>query len=73
MVFPRLRNLASDDEVLKAISRLEADHKLIDKIDEQIRERTVSGHDPDILRKRILLYVPQLKRRVAYFSALETG
>ena len=61
VVFPKLRDLLNADPrkqetILKDLSRLEADHRLIDKIGEQIRERTVVGGDSNTLRKRILLY-----------------
>ena len=55
IVFPELRKSAQAKEIEKTISRLEADHKLIDKIGDQIRERTVQG-DVETLRKRVQLY-----------------
>lgn len=70
VVFPRLRAMAKGGDVQKAISRLEADHKLIDKIGEQIRERTVSGNDPDTLRKRILLYATTVESHNASEESL---
>ena len=59
VVFPKLRKSLEDpdrERLLKTISRLESDHKLIDTIGEQIKVRTTEGGDPDTLRKRILLY-----------------
>jgi|SRR5579862_1105156 len=59
VVFPHLEEILTvpdRDNFLKTISRLEADHKLIDTIGEQIRLRTAQGSDPETLRKRILLY-----------------
>jgi hemerythrin superfamily protein len=58
VVFPKIKELlnAPDKEgLLKIISRLEADHKLIGTIGEQIRQRTAEG-DYEVLQKRILLY-----------------
>ena len=77
VVFPRLRNMVNQDEVLMAISRLEADHRLIDKIGEQVKKREdcygrrsgyVEKENPTLCHNR---GVPQRKRRVAYFSTLE--
>lgn len=59
LVFPRLKESLSqpiEEKVRKDLSRLEADHKLIDKIGDQIRFQTVQG-DVETLRKRILLYM----------------
>ncbi|MDA4131005.1 MAG: hemerythrin domain-containing protein [Thaumarchaeota archaeon] len=58
VVFPQLQKefvRSSNQETLKILSRLEADHKLIDTIGDQIKSRTVQG-DTETLRKRILLY-----------------
>ena len=58
IVFPKLRVVLSSEgfaEVTRALSRLEADHKLIDAIGEQIKLRTSSG-ELETLRKRISLY-----------------
>jgi hemerythrin superfamily protein len=59
-VFPTLRNMLKEEpdveSVVQTISRLEADHRLIDTIGEQIRQRTAQAGDPDTLRKRISLY-----------------
>lgn len=55
VVFPELRKSPDAKAIEKTISRLEADHKLIDTIGDQIKQRTVEG-DLDILRKRIQLY-----------------
>ncbi|MHB2037282.1 MAG: hemerythrin domain-containing protein [Nitrososphaerales archaeon] len=55
VIFPKLRESgnAKQEQVL---SRLEADHKLIDTIGDQIKLRTAQG-DVERLRKRILLYM----------------
>jgi hemerythrin superfamily protein len=59
VVFPTLRRALMsenmEETIAAVLNRLEADHKLIDKIGEQIRVRTVEG-DRDILAKRISLY-----------------
>ncbi|MDA4131413.1 MAG: hemerythrin domain-containing protein [Thaumarchaeota archaeon] len=58
VVFPLLEKellRSSNQENVKVLSRLEADHKLIDAIGDQIKLRTTQG-DTDSLRKRILLY-----------------
>lgn len=54
VVFPVMKSLKAN-YIEKTISRLEADHKLIDTIGDQIKQRTVEG-DLDVLRKRIQLY-----------------
>lgn len=59
IVFPKLMgSLASpgDEKLKQVLLRLEADHKLIDTIGDQIKVRTAQG-DLDALRKRILLYM----------------
>ena len=59
LVFPKLKESISrllEETVTKDLSRLEADHRLIDKIGDQIKVRTVQG-DEETLRKRILLYM----------------
>jgi hemerythrin superfamily protein len=59
LVFSKLKESISkplDEAVKKDLSRLEADHRLIEKIGDQIRVRTVEG-DVETLRKRILLYM----------------
>ncbi len=57
LVFPKLGKFleTQNSETLKVLSRLEADHKLIDTIGDQIKLRTTQG-DTETLRKRILLY-----------------
>lgn len=59
IVFPALRNLLSLQDkqrvIADVLSRLEADHKLIDAIGEQVRQRTIQG-DSQTLSKRISLY-----------------
>jgi hemerythrin superfamily protein len=59
VVFPSLMNhltSTGDDKLRDVLLRLEADHKLIDTIGDQIKIRTAQG-DVDTLRKRILLYM----------------
>jgi hemerythrin superfamily protein len=58
LVFPRLMEMLTSEgreELEKTLSRIEADHKLIQKISEQIKFATEKG-DSEILRKRIMLY-----------------
>lgn len=55
VIFPKLRE-SGDEKLGKVLSRLEADHKLIDTIGDQIKLRTARG-DVETLRKRILLYM----------------
>ena len=57
LVFPKLGKFleTQNSETLKVLSRLEADHKMIDTIGDQIKLRTTQG-DTETLRKRILLY-----------------
>jgi len=59
IVFPILKKkmelVEKGQVVTNVLIRLEADHKLIDKIGEQIRLRTVEG-DSELLGKRIALY-----------------
>jgi hemerythrin superfamily protein len=58
VIFPILERLFSssgEEQLAKNLSRLEADHKLIDKIGDQLRAATVGG-DEKLLEKRILLY-----------------
>jgi hemerythrin superfamily protein len=59
VVFPKLRDSLQQtlqEKVTKDLSRLEADHRLIDKIGDQIKIRTVEGNR-ESLEKRILLYI----------------
>ncbi len=59
IVFPKLKESldSSDKEKLaQVLLRLEADHKLIDAIGDQIKLRTAQG-DVETLRKRELLYM----------------
>jgi hemerythrin superfamily protein len=59
LVFPKLEELLSKSQQKQArndLLRLEADHKLIDKIGDQIIARTIEGNK-ETLRKRILLYM----------------
>ena len=59
IVFPVIRELLVSEgkqELVKSIlSRLEADHKMIDTIGDQIKLRTIQGDTPT-LSKRISLY-----------------
>ena len=54
-MFPELRKSPGAKDIERTISRLEADHKLIDTIGDQIKERTVQG-DLEMLKKRVHLY-----------------
>ena len=55
VIFPKLRE-SGNAQLEQVLSRLEADHKLIDAIGDQIKLRTAQG-DIETLRKRILLYM----------------
>jgi hemerythrin superfamily protein len=52
LVFPKLRNIP---EAKQNLSRLEADHRMIDTIGDQIKLRTTQG-ELEIFRKRVSLY-----------------
>lgn len=52
IVFPKLGEV---DYIRQVLSRLAADHKMIDAIGDQIKLRTSQG-DLDLLKKRVLLY-----------------
>ena len=59
IVFPKIRKSLTtpdDTKLSQDISRLEADHKLIDMIGDQIKVRTTQG-DIEMLKKRALLYM----------------
>lgn len=59
IIFPKMRMWLTpphDAELIQAISRLEADHKLIDTIGDQIKMRTTQG-DLDMVKKRAMLYM----------------
>lgn len=82
LVFPKLKAWIPQslkDTLGKDLSRLEADHKLIEKIGDQIRARTVEG-DAETLTKRILLYMNTVESHNAgeeslifpYWKASET-
>lgn len=62
LIFPKLRQLIEpkDPQLVKVLSRLEADHKLIEMIGEQIKVQTAQG-EPETLRKRIMLYASTLE------------
>lgn len=53
VVFPKLQSV---EDVSRSLSRLEADHKLIDKIGDQIKIQTEEGN-AEVLKKRIALYM----------------
>ena len=59
VVFPRLGELfdTKDDKDAKlTLSRLQADHRMIEMIGDQIKLRTIQG-DSETLKKRIMLYI----------------
>jgi hemerythrin superfamily protein len=59
LVFPKFRETltrSQKENVVNDLSRLEADHKLIDKIGDQIKSKTIEG-DERTLQKRIMLYL----------------
>lgn len=64
IVFPilksRLNFMDKEQVVLNVLSRLEADHKLIDRIGGEIKLRTVEGNS-QLLSKRISLYCSTVK------------
>ncbi len=72
IVFPKMKEflLATNNEPLvKTLSRLEADHRLLEKIGDQIKERTVEGN-LEIARKRIMLYADTLESHNASEESL---
>ncbi len=63
IIFPKLKEILSgrnEEQLVKALSRLEADHKLIDMIGNQIKSRTAEG-DLETMRKRVMLYADTLE------------
>ena len=62
IIFPKLKELLAprDEQLVKALSRLEADHRLIEMIGEQIKVKTAEG-DLEITRKRTMLYADTLE------------
>ena len=63
VVFPKLKEIFEankDEKLVKTLSRLEADHKLIEMIGEQIKVKTAEG-DMDTMRKRTMLYADTLE------------
>ena len=73
VVFPHLKEILTipnREDFVKTISRLKADHKLIDTIGEQIRLRTDEGNDPETLRKRTLLYATTVESHNASEESL---
>ncbi|MCL4517712.1 MAG: hemerythrin domain-containing protein [Thaumarchaeota archaeon] len=57
VVFPRLKQMlaSKEEQLVKVLSRIEADHKLIEMIGEQIKNSTAQA-ETEMLRKRIMLY-----------------
>jgi hemerythrin superfamily protein len=73
VVFPKMQvSLVGPDREnqLRIISRLEADHRLIDTIGEQIRLRTEQGSDVETLKKRILLFATTVESHNASEESL---
>jgi hemerythrin superfamily protein len=62
IIFPKLKSVLApkDDQLIKVLSRLEADHRLIEKIGDQIKIKTAEG-DLETLRKRTMLYADTLE------------
>lgn len=59
VVFPKMKasfTSPRNNSVMQLLSRLEADHKLIDTIGNQIKSRTVEG-ELEMLRRRVQLYI----------------
>jgi len=57
IVFPKLKQMVGmkGEELVKTLSRLEADHRMIEKIGDVIRAKTAEG-DPETAHKRTMLY-----------------
>jgi hemerythrin superfamily protein len=66
IVFPKLRDIP---EAKQNLSRLEADHRMIDTIGDQIKLRTAQG-ELEILRKRISLYMNTIESHNASEESL---
>ncbi|MGI0078230.1 MAG: hemerythrin domain-containing protein [Nitrososphaerales archaeon] len=62
IIFPKLKELLAPkgEQLVKALFRLEADHRLIEMIGEQINVKTAEG-DLETLRKRTMLYADTLE------------
>ena len=62
IIFPKLKQIlaSKDEQHVKILSRLEADHRLIEMIGEQIKVATAQA-ETDTLRKRALLYANTLE------------
>lgn len=62
VVFPKLKVIlgSKGEQLVKTLSRLEADHKLIEMIGEQIKTLTAQGEE-QTMRKRIMLYADTLE------------
>lgn len=62
IIFPKLKEqyAQKDEQLVKVLSRLEADHRLIEMIGEQIKVRTAEG-DLETMRKRTMLYADTLE------------
>jgi hemerythrin superfamily protein len=76
VVFPMLRDLLTS-HMNEVLSRIEADHRLIEKIGDQIRLRTMEG-DPSILLKRISLFFTTVEshntsEETEIFSKIDLG
>ncbi|MGI0092115.1 MAG: hemerythrin domain-containing protein [Nitrososphaerales archaeon] len=74
VIFPKLKEILSSpkedgQQLVKALSRLEADHKLIDMIGEQIKVRTAEG-DVEAMRKKVMLYADTLESHNSSEEAL---
>ena len=62
IVFPKLKQILSpkDEQHMKILSRLEADHRLIEMIGEQIKLSTTHA-ETETLRKKVMLYANTLE------------
>jgi hemerythrin superfamily protein len=62
IIFPKLRQIlgVKGEELVKTLSRLEADHRMIEKISEVLMSKTAEG-DIETSRKRTMLYADVLE------------
>src|SRR5487761_1463553 len=62
IVFPKLKQILSlkDEQHVKILSRIEADHRLIETIGEQIKLSTTQA-ETETLRKKVMLYANTLE------------
>ncbi len=62
IVFPKLKQILApkDEQLVKILSRLEADHRLIETIGERIKVSTTQA-ETEMLRKRVMLYANTLE------------